>query len=104
MLDERQRRRSVSRHRIRPPVQPLSPYEAYHAPGNSAESAPHGDAGARRRRCGGPSPPRSRAHAAGRTRGTGMSTTAVDRIDVTTTDVVVIGTGAAGLSAALGLA
>jgi len=33
-----------------------------------------------------------------------MSTTAVDRIDVTTTDVVVIGAGAAGLSAALGLA
>ena len=33
-----------------------------------------------------------------------MSTTAADRIDVTTTDVVVIGAGAAGLSAALGLA
>jgi L-aspartate oxidase len=33
-----------------------------------------------------------------------MSTTVVDPIDVTTTDVVVIGSGAAGLSAALGLA
>ena len=32
-----------------------------------------------------------------------MSTTVIDRIEVTTTDVVVIGAGAAGLSAALGL-
>src|SRR5258705_10727678 len=104
MLNERQRRRSVSRHRIRPPLQPLSPHEAYHASGNSAEPAPSDDAGLRRRRCDGPSPPRSRTHAAGRTRGTAMSATVVDRIDVTTTDVAVIGAGAAGLSAALGLA
>src|SRR6267142_2475998 len=59
MLDERQRRRSVSGHRIRPPLQPLPPHEAYHASWNSAQPAPDGD---------------------------------------------VIGAGAAGLSAALGLA
>src|SRR5882672_11900418 len=99
MLNERQRRGAVSRHRIRPPLQPLPAHEAYHAPGHSAEPAPHGNAGARRRRRGGASPPRRRAHAAGRTRRTAMSTTAADRIDVTTTDVVVIGAGAAGLSA-----
>src|SRR6185295_9007197 len=79
-------------------------HEADHAPGNSTEPSPDGDSGARRRRCGGPSPARSRAHAAGRTRRRAMSTTVVDPIDVTTTDVVVIGSGAAGLSAALGLA
>jgi glycine/D-amino acid oxidase-like deaminating enzyme len=33
-----------------------------------------------------------------------MSATEADRVDVTTTDVVVIGAGAAGLTAALGLA
>jgi hypothetical protein len=48
MFHERQRRRSVSRHRIRPPLQPLSTYEANHARGNLTEPAPYDDAGARR--------------------------------------------------------
>src|SRR5262245_1768007 len=103
MLDERQRRRPIPGHRIRPPLQPLSSHEAYHAPGHSAEPAPDGATGARRRRCRGSGSPRGRENAAGPTRGATVSATVVDGIARKTTDVVVIGTGAAGLSAALGL-
>ena len=109
VLDERQRRGRVPGRRVRPPLQPLPAHEAHHPAQDPALAADHGARG-RGRPDGRRPAPGWRSSACSRSAGgegerTRCRAAPSGRVDgVARSDVVVVGAGVAGLSAALGCA